>query len=226
MVSGNEKVQTISPSEAILLVIASFFLMLFTAAFTEWASYGITILLGELLLIVLPLGYMLLKKIDVKSYIGLQLNVRKILLGVVIGVLLIFFELIVNNALVSVLGESEAVQQSNQTILDMSRSTEGLILMTASLVLAGICEEFTFRGFLQTAISNKYPGWVAVVTSSLVFGLFHLDPQGVYTLSAFSLGLVLGYVYHHWRSYTVSATAHATLNLIVLALLVLMPSSV
>jgi len=226
MVSGNEKAQTISPSEAILIVIASFFLMLFAAAFTDWVGYGITILLGELLLIALPLGYMLLKNIDVKSYIGLQLNSRKILLGVVIGFLLIFFEVIVNSALVSVLGESEAVRQSNQTILEMSRSTEGLILMTASLVLAGICEEFTFRGFLQTSISSRFPVWVAIATSSLVFGLFHLDLQGVYTLSAFLLGLVLGYVYHHWRSYTVSATAHATLNLLVLALLVLMPSSV
>ncbi|MEM3783909.1 MAG: type II CAAX endopeptidase family protein [Candidatus Bathyarchaeia archaeon] len=223
MTRENVKTQTISPSEAILLVIASFFLLLFGAAFVDWIGYGITMMLGELLLIVLPLGYMLLKTIDVKSYIGLQVNSRRILLGVIIGILLLFFEVIVNGVLVSAFGESEAVRQSNQIIAEMSRSAEGLIMVIATLVLAGICEEFTFRGFLQTAMNSKYPAWVALVTSSLVFGLFHFDPQAVYTLSAFSLGLVLGYVYHHWHSYTVSATAHVTLNLIVFALITLMP---
>jgi len=94
------------------------------------------------------------------------------------------------------------------------------------LALAGICEEFAFRGFLQTSIfkstsatkSSTYAFVIAVLISAGVFGIFHFDPQAVYTIAAFITGLALGYIYHRWN-YTTSAMAHASMNLIVLALL-------
>jgi membrane protease YdiL (CAAX protease family) len=105
----------------------------------------------------------------------------------------------------------------------------GFVAVVASLALAGICEEFAFRGFLQNSLFkslhinpkySKYAFAIAVVIAAAVFGLFHFDPQGVYTLSAFITGLALGGIYHKWN-YTTSATAHASMNLMVLALLML-----
>ncbi|MGQ9641583.1 MAG: CPBP family glutamic-type intramembrane protease [Candidatus Bathycorpusculaceae bacterium] len=223
--SEHKEIQAILPSKAILAVIASFLLSLFLGtAFAILVNYGISMVLGELLLMIVPLGYMLSKKVDVKKYIGLEINFKSILLGIAIGVFLVFFDIFVTNIMVSMLGQSEIVEESNKLMMDMSRSTEGLILIIATLTSAGLCEEFTFRGFLQTAINNKYSSWIALITSSLAFGFVHFDPQGVYTISAFFMGLVLGYVYHRWRSYTVSATAHATLNLIILSLMLLLTS--
>ncbi|MEM2420071.1 MAG: type II CAAX endopeptidase family protein [Candidatus Bathyarchaeia archaeon] len=219
-----EEAQKISPSEAILLVIASFFLLLFAGSFVDWVGYGVTMMLGEVLLAVLPLIVMILRRINVKNYIGLRLKFRDILLGVVIGIFLLFFEGIVNSALISVFGESKAIKQSNQIMVELSRTTDGLILAIATLTLAGICEEFVFRGFLQTTITKKYSAWVSVVVSSLAFGLFHFDLQVVYTLSAFLMGLVLSFIYHHWHSYSVCATAHASLNLIVFIIVTMVPS--
>ncbi|MGQ9506253.1 MAG: CPBP family glutamic-type intramembrane protease [Candidatus Bathycorpusculaceae bacterium] len=214
--------QAILPSEAILAVIASFLLTLFLGtAFAIFVSYDLSMWLGELLLMVVPFGYMLSKKVNVKKYIGLEINFKTISLGVAVGVFLVFFDIIVTNIMVSIFGPSETVEESNKLIMDMTRSTEGLIIVITALTLAGICEEFTFRGFLQTAVNSKYPLPVALIASSLAFGFVHFDPQAVYTTSAFLIGLVLGYVYHRWRSYTVSATAHVTLNLIILALIVL-----
>jgi membrane protease YdiL (CAAX protease family) len=221
----SEKEETpILPSEAVLAVIASFLLTMFLgAAFAIFVSYGLSLVLGELLLAVVPFGYMLSKKVNVKKYIGLKINLKTISLGIAIGVLLLFFDLIVTNVMVSIFGQSEVVEESNKIIIEMAGSTEGLIWVITALTLAGICEEFTFRGFLQTAINSKYSLPVALLASSLAFGFVHFDPRAVYTISAFLMGLVLGYVYHRWRSYTVSATAHVTLNLIILALMVLMP---
>jgi membrane protease YdiL (CAAX protease family) len=222
MASEMKETQAILPSEAVLAVIASFLLTLFLGgAFAIFVSSRVLMVLGELLLIVVPLGYMLSKKVNIKKYIGLELNLKTISLGVAIGVFLVFFDIIVTNVMVSIFGQSEIVEESNKLIMDMTRSTEGLIWVATALTLAGMCEEFTFRGFLQTAINSKYPLPVALLASSLAFGFVHFDPQAVYTISAFLIGLVLGYVYHRWRSYTVAATAHATLNLIILALTVL-----
>jgi membrane protease YdiL (CAAX protease family) len=222
MTNEMKEVLAIPPSEAILVVIASFLLSLFLGtAFAILVSYSLSMVLEELLLMIVPLGYMLSKKVDIKKYIGLKINFETISLGVVIGVLLVFFDIIVTNVMISIVGQSEVLEESNKLIIEMARSTEGLTLVVIALTLAGICEEFTFRGFLQTAINSKYSLPVALFASSLAFGLVHFDPQAVYTISAFLLGLVLGYVYHRWRSYTVSATAHATLNLIILVLVLL-----
>jgi ABC-2 type transport system permease protein/sodium transport system permease protein len=223
MTSDINETQAIPPSGAVLAVILSFLLSLFLGGlFAVFISYELALVLGELLLAVVPLGYMLLKKVNITKYIGLKINFKDVLLGVAIGILLLFFDIIVTNVMISIFGPSEIVEESNKLIMEMSRSFEGLIAVAATLTVAGICEEFTFRGFLQTSINSRYPSWVALIASSLAFGLVHFDPQGVYMLSAFLLGLVLGYIYHRWRSYTVSATAHATLNLIILALALLL----
>ena len=214
--------EIVSPSVAVITVVATFFVFLFVGAVLFLLfDYPLAAIFGELLIIAVPLGYMLHKKIDVSKYIGLQITPGIVVLGVAIGVLLFLFDLATTITLTSILGTSELVEQSSQLVLEASNSTSGLLQLIAALSLAGLCEEFTFRGFLQTSIQKKYPLGVALFISSLAFGLFHFDLQAVYTISAFLMGLVLGYVYHRWRSYTVSALAHATVNLIVLALFLL-----
>jgi len=214
---------TVSPLAAILAVVASFLLALFVGGiFLELFGYSFAQISVELLLIVVPLSYMLYRRVDVGSYIRLEIKPRTILLGVVFGGVLFLFDFAVSNILFSVFGASHVVEEENALIADMSSSPQGLLLMTIALSLAGICEEFTFRGFLQTAINSKYSFRTALFGSSLAFAiLLHPDPQAILTISAFLIGLILGYIYHHWHSYAVSAAAHATVNLIVLALMLL-----
>jgi membrane protease YdiL (CAAX protease family) len=106
-------------------------------------------------------------------------------------------------------------------ISDLSGSYLGLLYITIGLFLAGICEEFTFRAFLLNTINRRYSFLPALIVSSLAFGLFHFDPQMVYIISTFLLGLVLGYIYYRYKSYVTCAIAHSTLNLIVLVILLL-----
>jgi hypothetical protein len=216
-----ERSEAVLPLVAVLVVIATFFvLVLFGVIFTH-LSFFLASIVGELLIVAIPLGYMLYKRIDVRKYIGLQYTPRAVLVGMAAGGLLLLFDIIVTVGLTAVLGNSALVEGSNELILEMSGSIHGLLQLIVALSLAGFCEEFTFRGFLQTSIENRYPFKAALFVSSLAFGLFHFDPQAVYTISAFLMGLGLGFVYNHWRSYTVSSVAHATVNLIALAFLLL-----
>jgi membrane protease YdiL (CAAX protease family) len=225
MVSAPEEQHVVSPLSAVLTVVLTFVLSLFgLALLLLFFGYGPTLVLGELLIMVIPLSVMLYKRVDIRRYICLQLKPTHFLLGIGFGFLLLFMNLIVTAALVSVFGVSQAVEESNTLLMDLSGSPDGLIIVAASLLLAGICEEFTFRGFLQTSINKKYPLSVALVVSALAFGLFHLDFQVVYTVGTFVMGLVLGLIYYRWRSYIVSAVAHASMNLIALALMLLLSS--
>lgn len=214
----------ISPSAAILAVIATFALFLVVGAgLLLFLGYPFALVSGELLLVVVPLGYMLHKRVDIKKYIGLEVTPKLFFHGMFIGGLLFIFDVAITSVLVGIFGTSEAIEEAGAIIEGLSSSQQGLLIVVSALLLAGICEEFTFRGFLQTAINAKYPSAVALLTSSLTFGLLHFDPQFVYSLSAFMLGLLFGYVYNRWHSYIVSAVAHGTLNIIVLAITLLLP---
>jgi membrane protease YdiL (CAAX protease family) len=219
-----EKVNVVSPLSAILVIAVTFILVLFLGAFFFLTlGEGPALVLSELLILIVPLGYMLIKRINIKSFVGLDVKPKFIMLGLVSGALLLFVDIIVSLVLTTIFGVSKAVEESNAMITELSSSTSGLIAVIAALTLAGICEEFAFRGFLQSAINRRYSFIPAVVISSVAFGLFHLDLQLVYMLSAIAAGLVLGYVYHRWNSYVVSAIAHSAVNLVVLATLLFVP---
>lgn len=214
------------PSEVPILEVA----LVITATFLLTAVLGVvtlltlgtaaTLIVGELTILLVPLGYLLAKRINIKSYVGVNLNPRSVTVGLAFGVVLLLLNIVVSEALTAVFGVSQAVEESNALLTNLSSSTGGLIAVASSLLLAGLCEEFAFRGFLQNALSRKYSFVPALVLSSLVFGLFHFDPQIVYILAAMSSGLVLGYINHRW-SYVAAATAHSTMNLIVLWILVM-----
>jgi membrane protease YdiL (CAAX protease family) len=218
-----EKVRAVPVLDAFLVIVVTFFLVFFLGAFLYIVvGEGPALVLSELIILFIPLGYLLFKHIDIKRYVGLDVNPKLVLLGLASGALLLFVDVIVSAVLTYLFGVSEAIEQSNTLITDLSSTTWGLITVAMALGLAGICEEFAFRGFLQSTLTRRYSFIPALITSAFVFGLFHFDPQLVYILSALTAGLVLGYVYHHWNSYVVSAIAHSTVNLVVLATLLLL----
>ena len=219
-----EKVSAVPTLDAVLIIVVTFFLVLFFGSFFFLVlDYGLALVLSELLILVVPLGYMLVKRVNIKRYVGLNISPKLVILGFASGALLLFVNIIVSAVLTSIFGVSQAVEESNAIILELSASTEGLIAVVAALALAGVCEEFAFRGFLQSTLTRRYSFIPAVIASAFAFGLFHFDPQLVYILSALTAGLVLGYVYHRWNSYVVVAIAHSTMNLVVLVTLLLIP---
>jgi membrane protease YdiL (CAAX protease family) len=59
-------------------------------------------------------------------------------------------------------------------------------------VLAGSAEELFFRGYMQTRLGQRVSPALAVVVTSLAFGLLHLE--WIHGLLAFVLGLYLGWI--------------------------------
>jgi membrane protease YdiL (CAAX protease family) len=215
-----DKVTAVPVLDAFLVIVVAFFLVLFFGAFLYIVvGEGPALVLSELIILIVPLGYMLFKRVDIKRYVGLDVTPKLVLLGLASGVILLFVDVIVSVVLTYFFGVSEAIEQSNTLITDLSSTTSGLITVATALGLAGFCEEFAFRGFLQSTLTRRYSFIPALITSAFVFGLFHFDPQLVYILSALTAGLVLGYIYHRWNSYVVSAIAHSAVNLVVLATL-------
>lgn len=89
-------------------------------------------------------------------------------------------------------------------------------LIVVGGLLAGFAEEFVFRGLLQRKLTQTWGPRKAILTASVCFGLFHLDP--VHSTVAFGLGVLLGWA--AWRSDTVvlGVMAHALNNVTSFAL--------
>ena len=217
-----QKTDAVSPSEAVLVFAITIVLFLFLgAAFVLLLGIEFALVFSELIFLVVPLGYLLLKRVDIKSYIGAEIRPKFILFGIASGIFLLFFDGAISAVLTSIFGVSQAVEESNALIANLGSSALGLVLVAIALSLAGFCEEFAFRAFLQNTISRKYSFVPALIVSSVAFGLVHFDPQLVYIISAFLMGLVLGFIYNRWHSYLASAVAHSTVNLVALAILLL-----
>ncbi len=217
-----QKKVALSIVEVVLVIIVTFFLaMLLGSLMYLTIDAGLALILTELIILFVPLGYMLYRGVNVRRYIGLDINPKIVMLGFVSGIILLCVDIIVSLILLTIFGESQAVIESNNRIAELSASPWGLVTVATALGLAGICEEFAFRGFLQSTLTRRISFVPAVLISAFVFGIFHFDPQLVYMLSALSAGLVLGYVYHRWNSYIVAVIAHSSVNLLVLVVLLL-----
>jgi membrane protease YdiL (CAAX protease family) len=88
----------------------------------------------------------------------------------------------------------------------------GSIVITLVLVglLGPIAEEIFFRGFVLPGLIKRLGVWRALVISSLVFGLFHIDPGAI--VPTFALGLALGWVYLKTGSIWPAIFAHGLHN--------------
>ncbi len=95
---------------------------------------------------------------------------------------------------------SEAVNPSREKLLEDLGTNEGttLLLLSAALtcVVAPMCEEFLFRGYMFTALRNWKGTWPAAVITGLIFGGVHAGSApalDLVPLAALGFGLCLLY---------------------------------
>lgn len=65
-------------------------------------------------------------------------------------------------------------------------------------ILAPLLEELIFRGVILDGFLQRYSPRTAIVWSSFIFGIAHMNPWQF--ISAFLLGLVIGWLYYKTRS--------------------------
>lgn len=94
---------------------------------------------------------------------------------------------------------------------------EAFLLILSTVVVAPLCEEIMFRGYVQRAYERRHP-WIGIAVSGVIFALYHLRFQGAFALMpiAFALGFVA------WRSNSLfpGMLLHAAYNSIATAVII------
>lgn len=129
-------------------------------------------------------------------------------LGLGCGLLVAAYSVIfLHNAVLYLLG----VDTQGQEILKMFAELDSPVwFFTVAAVVAPFVEEVFFRGFLFQGLRQRY-GWTnALLISSAIFAIGHLDLVSL--IPTFILGCVLAYVYHRSNSVWPGIILHFLVN--------------
>ncbi|HUB36111.1 MAG TPA: CPBP family intramembrane glutamic endopeptidase [Solirubrobacteraceae bacterium] len=115
-----------------------------------------------------------------------------------------------------------AVNPEKEKLLEQLGSNEGagLLLASAALtcVVAPICEELLFRGYVFTALRNWHGTWPAAIVTALVFGGVHAGSAPALDLVPLAgLGFGLCLLYRYTGSLYPCMAAHSLNNSIAFA---------
>ena len=98
-----------------------------------------------------------------------------------------------------------------ETLGSMADASQPLwLLLLAFAAAPAVCEELAFRGFILSGFARGGRIYIAMVFSSLAFGIMHLIPQQVFNASL--LGLVLGLMAIRSRSLVPGIVFHFEFN--------------
>lgn len=103
---------------------------------------------------------------------------------------------------------TEALSQ----MLVFEEPIEMIISVLLISTLVPLWEEMFFRGYIHNVLRNRLGVWAAILVSSLLFGLFHLIPLQM--IGAFTLGILLAWLYEKSGSLWLPIFAHALNNLV------------
>lgn len=104
----------------------------------------------------------------------------------------------------------EGLKRVNELLRSMELSP--WLIFTVFAVTPAICEEIAFRGFILSGLARGGRLGIAVVISSMMFGIVHMIPQQAF--NAALLGLVLGLLAVHSRSLFPAIAFHLCNNAI------------
>lgn len=90
------------------------------------------------------------------------------------------------------------------------------------IVIAPLLEELIYRVVLQSAFAHWLPAQAAIPITAVVFCLVHGWPD---MIPLFPLALILGFIYHRYRSYFAVVATHALFNACMLGWALLVPQA-
>ncbi len=193
---------------------------------TQKITLEITLLVVQLLLvfcgmIIVPvLWYTLVNKVSLKEMFS-RLYLRragldKALLWGIVAIIAAFAITLVIGFTYTILTGTNSENVGNIPDLIKLFSIPSLYLI---VILQPFCEEFFFRGFLLDKITAVGGTKIAIVTTSVLFGISHLSYTYAYTaIVAVFLGLIFALVVVKTKNLYASVFAHTIINVTSLTL--------
>ena len=181
----------------------------------------LSIVISQYTLILLPAVWLVRRwhASDYRRYIRLKSgSAIEIVLAIAGTVFLFPINLSVANFLERAIHVPDFLIKINRTLFTASSPGEFLWLVFVIAFTPAVCEEVLFRGYVQRTLERAI-GWKSILVTGVIFGLFHMQPLGLLSLSL--MGILFGYFYYRTQSLTSSMAAHCVNNLLAILILYL-----
>lgn len=144
--------------------------------------------------------------------LGLVTTVRDAPIGLAIGVAcqLVLVPLVTLPIFIFTDTDQEALEAPARELTDKAHGPGVAILVLVVVVAAPLAEEVFFRGMLQRTLGRHLPIWAAVLITSVLFGVSHL--QGLQLPALVAFGVVLSVLAHRSGRLGPSIWAHVGFN--------------
>lgn len=98
------------------------------------------------------------------------------------------------------------VQKSYIELLAMDNFLDYVSIVISIALVPAFCEEFLFRGFVQSSFEKRLNIFWTIVITSIIFAIFHFNPFAL--LPLFALGAYFSYVVYLTDSIFISVILH------------------
>jgi hypothetical protein len=178
-----------------------------TSGLDEVVGKEASLLICELLIVGIPLGvaYFIRKKLTNNNSLNLKIEKIRILPFIIIGSVVLLFG--IADPIGNIIPMPESFKKS---IMDFGSQT-GIFAFLLLVIAAPILEELLFRGIILDGLLKKYSPMAAIMISSFLFGLAHLNPWSF--INGLFIGTFSGWIYFKTRSVLPSIIIHASANL-------------
>lgn len=177
----------------------------------------------------LPVGIVLLFlaiRYNVLELFGLKnVNWKKVFMWAGIGlvggfILAIASALVFQQFIIDRIGKPEA-QEAVRLVLEAKKNNPLMLVFVVILatIVAPLCEEFVFRGYLYGVTKRFSCRYFAAISSSMIFALVHMNLWSLPAL--FALGLAFAIIYEMSGSLWANILAHAGFNSIQIFLMLM-----
>ncbi|MDD3331396.1 MAG: type II CAAX endopeptidase family protein [Bacteroidales bacterium] len=89
---------------------------------------------------------------------------------------------------------------------------KGIASFFLMVVIAPVLEELMYRGIILDGLLRRYSGVTAILVSSILFGIVHLNPWQF--IPAFFVGVFSGWAYYKTRNLILTILIHSTINFV------------
>ncbi len=165
----------------------------------------------EIILILLPV-LLLLRILNLNNKETLRLNKTKALnylLVIVMGISVYITAGLVMQLINFIYPiPVEYIEKFKELFSITDKSIWSILLVVG--ILPGICEEVLFRGFITRGFERKGK-WNAIVVTSILFGILHLDPFRL--IPVILIGIWLGFLLYKTNSLFIPIVAHISNNI-------------
>jgi len=184
----------------------------------------ISLICSQVFLMLLPTLWVVKRwhTVDVCKYLRFQ-GTSPVSLGLAVLTMIFFFpaNIYISELLTGALHIPQELIDINEKIFKASSVGELIFVMVAIGLTPALCEEILFRGYGQRTFERTM-GWKSILLVGVVFGLYHMQPLGLFTLSG--LGILFGYFYFASKSLLPGMAAHFTNNVLVVLFLYFSPA--